>query len=350
MSFLGKFLSRMAFGQVEVRTNEKSTKVSTEDSILDIGHIKGHEAIKVGLLIAATGRHNILLVGPPGEGKSTIASTLPGFSFIGDSKDDTYDSLCNTYIGVDRDHLLELPPFIEVGPNITESGLLGGGRVLHHGAITNADRGILFMDEFPQFNRGLLESLRTPMERCEINISRGGVTKVFPCDFQLVASMNPCLCGYYGTPKCTCTDNSINRYLSKLSGPILDRIDLFLYMDTLGMEDRFKPSIIGQTEQFRRKVHNAIKFRLCGRGQYYPNKAIHSKDVYNPKSDILRYSDSGLHSFKLLMSRDGFSTRKGVRLARLARSMADLLQHTHIEQKHLLMVEDYLSPPSGVLE
>lgn len=315
MSLLGSVLGGM-FGKAEVSTQH----VAYEEDYLDIGHVKGHDNVKVGLLIAATGRHNVLLVGPPGEGKSTIVSTMPGF--------------VNT-----------LGRLIEVGPNITESGLLGGGRTLHHGAITDAHNGMLFMDELPQYDRALLESLRTPMESGEINVARGGTTRTFPCNFQLLAAMNPCPCGHYPTDRCTCTQSQVQRYLGKLSGPILDRIDMFMYMDAITVEDRFLPSKIGQSQSFKLRVEHASQFRVQDRAQHYYNKEIRSKDIYNPQSDILRWSAQGLESFKEYIGRKSFSTRKGVRLARLSRSMADLMLHTNVTHKHLLMVDEYLNPP-----
>ena len=321
--------------------------------VLDIGHIKGNEIVKQGLLIAATGRHNVLLVGPPGEGKSSIASTLPGF-IIGD-----IDACINDYQlcghQFNRSSLTSgihdvCPRFIEVGPNITESGLLGGGRILKHGAITDAHNGVLFMDEFPQFDKGLLESLRTPMESHQIVIKRNGVTRIYPCDFQLVAAMNPCPCGYFGTNKCTCTESQVNRYTSRLSGPILDRVDIFLYMTGITSEDRFKPSTVGQSKYFKQRVLKAIQFRVDDRNQHYFNRNIHSKDIYNESSHVIKWHSSGLAQFKKHMDRDSFSTRKGVRLARLCRTVADLLEHPYIIDKHIFMVEDFLVPPNRLLE
>lgn len=319
MSVVG-FL-RSILGQSEVRSSKPHYE--EEKQYLDIGHIKGHDNVKAGLQIAAAGRHNVLLVGPPGEGKSTIVSTVPGFA--------------------------PCSGIVEVGPNITESGLLGGGRVLVQGAITDADNGILFMDELPQYDRALLESLRGPMESGRITVARGGETRVFPCNFQLLSAMNPCPCGYFGTDKCTCTSAQVTRYIGKLSGPIVDRIDMFMYMDRLSAEDRFTPSKVGQSAAFKQRVLNAIHFRKVDRGQNYFNKEIHSKDIYNSSSTVLNWSSGAIALFKKYLGQKYFSTRKGVRLARLSRTMADILQSHTIEAKHIYMVEEYLDPPGSLL-
>lgn len=329
----------------------KKDHVTDRKEPLCIGHLKGQDNTKRGLLIAAAGRHNVLLVGPPGEGKSTIVSTMPGFLPNMNRKEyDDYRYICddsntngsnwNTPNGLIR-------PFIEVGPTITESGLIGGGRKPIPGAISLAHSGILFMDEFPQYDRGLLESLRTPIERKEVLISRNGEHKLYPCNFQLIGAMNPCPCGYGGT-LCSCSPAQIQRYLHKLSGPMLDRIDLFLYMNRTSASDKFAPYIEGQSQQFKVKVENAILFRLNDRGQEYFNKDIHSKEVFNANSNVLNWGTSGLSVFKMYLDRKYFTTRKGVRLARLSRTIADLLGHSKIESKHLYMIDEYLFLPGNL--
>lgn len=312
-------------------------------SLLDIGLIKGHKLIKQGLLISAVGRHNLLVIGPPGEGKSALLSTLPGF--LPPQTQEEYNELKYIYhYSVTPPNIdIEYRPFIQVSAGITESGLLGGGHKATPGAISLAHSGVLFMDEFSEYPKKLLESLRVPLEAKEITISRAGKTITFPCNIQLVCAMNPCPCGYYGSSKCTCTQSEVKRFYKRLSGPILDRIDITLEVKETSVAEKFSLPFPGQSKRFQQFVESADSFRIKTRNQYHHNRDIPGHEAFNPSSQLFNWSPGGLKSFKSQLALSSISTRKGIQLAKLSRSVADLLGEHHIEEKHLLMVKGLIN-------
>ena len=209
---------------------------------VDFGKIRGQQRAKDAAIIAATGGHNLLLIGPPGEGKSLLASAIPGILpplLNGEKVDLTRIYSACGELGHDGVAVTRRP-FRSVHHTASKQSLVGGGsKVPRPGEVTLAHLGVLFLDEIAEFSVSTLDALRQPIEAGEVSISRVGATITYPCRFTLVAAMNPCPCGYYGTEACRCKPADIERYQKKISGPILDRIDLQVELERLSTDDRF---------------------------------------------------------------------------------------------------------------
>lgn len=299
----------------------------------DIGIVRGQIQAKQALLIAASGRHNLLMVGPPGEGKSLLASTIPGFlPPLSRYQQATLERL---YGAVSQPAPI-IRPYRAIGPTITPASLLGGGRGEPiPGELSLAHLGILYFDELPQFPRSLIDSLRQPLEDRRITVTRSGQTAVYPCDIQLLASMNPCPCGYYPTENCICSEFKVVRYQSKISGPILDRIDLVCFLHPLSSRERFSPAIPNQSLRFKSVVLRAQLAQL--RRQRLLNYRIGPQHVFAPQSDNpLRFTPQALELFKSTTDKgNGYSTRRAVRLARIARTIADIANSDSLTPLHI---------------
>lgn len=310
-----------------------TTKTSTDlipQSSPDIGLVRGQRTAKQALLIAAAGRHNLLMVGPPGEGKSFLASTLP--SILPPLTEYQAACLQAVYGAVSQPPPVQ-PPFRAIGPTITLASLIGGGRGEPiPGELALAHNGILFIDELPQFARPLIESLRQPLQDRWYTVTRNGSTRVYQADVQLLAAMNPCPCGYLGRPQpeayyptdyglCRCSDYQIERYQAKVSGPILDRIDLVVRLDALSSQERFLPPIHNQSILFRSKVLQARLAQL--KRQRKLNYRLGTKEVFSPDNPLL-FTPDALRYFQLETDKPRYSTRKTVLLARIARTIADI--------------------------
>ncbi|WP_288919617.1 YifB family Mg chelatase-like AAA ATPase [uncultured Prevotella sp.] len=305
---------------------------------LDFADVRGQENVKRAFEVAAAGGHNIILVGPPGSGKSMMAKRLPSILPPLSLAESLETTQIHSIAGkLSRgEGLICQRPFRSPHHTISEVALVGGGNNPMPGEITLAHNGVLFCDELPEFNKHTLEVLRQPLEDRQITISRAKYTVTYPCSFMFVASMNPCPCGYYGDPThhCVCTPGQIQRYLSKISGPLLDRIDIQCEISALPFSDLSKAEPGEPSAKIRERV---IAARAIQTERFKGVKGLHCNAQMSERM-IHQYAEpdeAGLAMLRTAMERLHLSARAYSRILKVARTIADLAGAEKVGAEHI---------------